>query len=139
MPPSRNVIKPTVEQPVKCTASRKAKRVKIIHEDSDYDDDAMFDAVDEQSSPNSSPNSRLILSSNVLKRAERILDPTNPKHAKLIAAAPKASSEFYDSEADELPGSVKETNKPHLFRNVKWGSLASDYSNPEDFTTEPEL
>lgn len=139
MPPSRNVIKPTVEQPAKRTASRKAKKVKTVHEDSEYEDDAMFDAGDEQSSPNSSPDGKLILSSNVLKRAERMLDPTNPGHAKLITAATKAGSEYYDSDAEELPGNVKETNKPHLFRHVKWGSLATDYSHPEDFTTEPEL
>ncbi|KAF3044469.1 hypothetical protein E8E12_010982 [Didymella heteroderae] len=139
MPPSRKVIKPTIEQPAKRTASRRAKKVKTIHGDSDYGDDAIFDAGDEQSSPNSSSDSKLILSSNVLKRAERMLDPTNPDHAKLIAAATKAGSEYYDSDAEELPGNVKETNKPHLFRNVKWGSLATDYSNPEDFTTEPEF
>ena len=68
-----------------------------------------------------------------------MLDPANPDHAKLIAAASKAGPEYYDSDADELPGNVKETNKPHLFRNVKWGALATDYSNPNDFTTEPEL
>ena len=139
MPPSRKVIKPTIEQSAKRTTSRKAKKVKTVHEDSDYEDDAIFDAGDEQSSPDSSPDSKLILSSNVLKRAERILDPGNPDHARLIAAAIKDGSEYYDSDADELPGNVKETNKPHLFRNVKWGSLATNYSNPSDFTTEPEL
>ncbi|KAF2621102.1 hypothetical protein BU25DRAFT_307008, partial [Macroventuria anomochaeta] len=82
---------------------------------------------------------KLILSSNVLKRSERMLDPSDPGHAKLIAAATKAGSEYYDSDADELPGNVKETNKPQLFRNVRWGSLATDYSNPADFTTEPEF
>jgi hypothetical protein len=139
MPPSRKVIRPTVEQPAKRTAPRKAKKVKMLHEDSDYESDAMFDAGDEKSSPNSSLDCKLVLSSNVLKRSERILDPTNPDHAKLIAAATKAGSEYYDSDADELPGNVKETNKPHLFRNVKWGPLATDYSHPSDFTTEPEL
>lgn len=139
MPPSRKVIRPTIEQPANRTASRRAKKVKTVHEDSDYEDDAMFDAGDEQSSPNNSPDGKLILSSNVMKRAERILDPADPDHAKLIAAAIKDGSEYYDSDADELPGNVKETNKPHLFRNVKWGSLATDYSNPKDFTTEPEL
>lgn len=133
------IDKTAIEEPVAHTTSRKAKKVKTIHEDSDYEDDAMFDAGDEESSPNASPNSKLVLSSNVLKRSERILDPTNPDHAQLIAVATKAGSEYYDSDADELPGSVKETNKPHLFRNVSWGTLATDYSNPSDFTTEPEL
>jgi hypothetical protein len=139
MPPIRKVIRPTFEQPAKRTTLRKAKNVKTVHEDSDDEDDAIFDAGDEQSSPNSSPDSNLILSSNVLKRAERILDPGDPDHAKLIAAATKDGSEYYDSDADELPGNVKGTNRPHLFRNVKWGSLATDYSNSGDFMAEPEL
>ncbi|KAJ4381475.1 hypothetical protein N0V86_002834 [Didymella sp. IMI 355093] len=139
MPPSRKVIRPIIERRAKRTTSRKAKKVKMMQEDSDYEDDAKFDAGDEQSSPNRSPDCKLILSSNVLKRSERILDPANPDDAKLIAAATKAGSEYYDSDADELPGNVKETNKPHLFRNVRWGSLATDYSHPSDFTTEPEF
>ena len=114
--------------------------MQTSHEDSDFehDDDAMFDASEEDSSP-TTPDCKLVLSSNVLKRSERILNPANPEHARLIAAASKAGPEYYDSDLDDLPGDVKETNKPHLFRNVKWGSLATDHSNPANFTTEPEL
>ncbi|KAL1594816.1 hypothetical protein SLS59_008629 [Nothophoma quercina] len=140
MPPPRKAVRPTVEKSAARTSSRKAKRVKITHDDSDFndDDDAMFDPSDEDI-PRLTPDNQLVLYSNVLKRSERILDPANPEHARLIAAAPKAGSEYYDSDADDLPGSVKDTNKPHLFRNVKWGSLATDHSNPTDFTTEPEF
>lgn len=164
IPPSRKVAQPTIYKPfaemqsaktltaktltavstpvtIPRTTSRKIKKVKAIHhEDSDYaSDDAAFDACDEGSSPTVSPDSHHILSSNILKRSERILDPKNAEHAKLIAAAPKAGPEYYDSDADELPGNVKDTSKPHLFRNVKWGSLATDYTNPGAFSTEPEL
>ena len=140
MPPMRKVVKLKVRTPTARTTSRIAKKMKTVHEDSEYDDDdTMFDTGNGDSSPISSLDSKLILSSNVLKRSERMLDPSNPEHAKLIAAAPKAGPEYYDSDTDELPGDVKETNKPYLFRNVKWGFLATDYSNPADFTTEPEL
>lgn len=138
-PFAKILIKPTAKRSAARTASRKSKKLKASHDDCDYgDDDAIFDAGDEGSSPTPS-DGKFTLSTNILKRSERILDPTNPEHAKLIAAAPKAGSEYYDSEAEDLPGNVKETNKPHLFRNVKWGSLATDYSNLADFTTEPEL
>ena len=140
MPPPRKVVRPTIEEPAARASSRKTKKVKTTHDDNDFndDDDAIFDASDEDI-PTLTPDNKLVLYSNVLKRSERILDPANPEHARLIAAAPKAGSEYYDSDADDLPGSVKDTNKPHLFRNVKWGSLATDQSNPADFTTEPEL
>lgn len=138
-PLTKIIIEPTAKRSAARTASRKIKKIKATHDDCDYeDDDAIFDAGDEDSSPMPS-DGKFTLSTNILKRSERILDPTNPEHAKLIAAAPKAGDEYYDSEAEDLPGNVKETNKPHLFRNVKWGSLATDYSNPADFTTEPEL
>jgi hypothetical protein len=68
-----------------------------------------------------------------------MLDPQNPEHAALIAAASKAGSEYYDSDAEDLRGPVKDTTKPHLFRNVKWGPLATDYTVPTAFPTEPEL
>ncbi|KZM28776.1 uncharacterized protein EKO05_0006117 [Ascochyta rabiei] len=135
------VIKPTVRRKgTRISSQRSAKAKK--HRDgsgSDFkDEDAMFDAGDEDSSP-ISPDSKLILSTNMLKRSERIMDPANPEHAKLIAAATKAGSEYYDSDMEDLPGDVKETNKPHLFRNVKWGFLATDYSQDAVFTTEPEF
>lgn len=139
MPPGRKIITSTVERHVVRTTSRRAKKLKVVHDDSEYEEDTLFDAGDEDSSPTALSDSKLVLSSNILKRSERILDPTNPDHAALIANAITAGPEYYDSDVDELPGNVKETNKPHLFRNVKWGSLATDYSNQADFTTEPEL
>lgn len=123
--------------PRTATHSR-AKRARTARKDSQYDDDSMFDAADEREtdSPRSSPT---VLFSTSLKRSERMLDPQNPEHAILIAAAPKAGSEYYDSDAEDLPGPVKDTTKPYLFRNVKWGALATDYSDPTAFPTEPEL
>nr|GFD59128.1 hypothetical protein [Tanacetum cinerariifolium] len=75
MPPSRKIIKSTVGNPTAHTTSRRAKKVKALPDDGDYEEDAMFDAGDENISPNASPDSKLVLSSNVLKRSERILDP----------------------------------------------------------------
>jgi hypothetical protein len=134
------MARPTVEKTAARASSRKVKKMRTSHEDTDFEDDndAMLDASEEDSSLTTS-GSKFVLSSSVLKRSERILDPANSEHAKLIAAAPKAGPEYYDSDLDDLPGNVKETNKPHLFRNVKWGSLATDYSNPADFIMEPEL
>src|SRR5690242_18186714 len=130
IPPSRKVAQPAVYKPFAETpsvktftavvtpatvpriTSRKTKKVRtILHEDSDYaGDDAAFGAGDEGGSPTVAPDSHHILSSNILKRSERILDPTNAEHAKLIAAASKAGPEYYDSDADELPGNVKDTS-----------------------------
>ena len=123
--------------PRTATHSR-AKRARTARKNSHYDDDSEFDAADERESdsPRSSPT---VLFSTSLKRSERMLDPQNPEHAVLIAAAPKAGSEYYDSDAEDLPGPVKDTTKPHLFRNVKWGALATDYTDPTAFPTEPEL
>jgi hypothetical protein len=83
-------------------------------------------------------NQQLSLMTPALKRSERKLDMHDPEHRKLIARATKVGSEYYDSD-EELPGNVKDTSKPHLFRNVKWGTHATDFSNDAEFTTEPEL
>lgn len=74
-----------------------------------------------------------------LKRNQRILDPKVAAHATLIASASKVGDEIYDSDEESLPGDVEGTTKPHLFRNVDWGSAASDFSNDADFPTEPDL
>ncbi|KAH7396985.1 hypothetical protein DE146DRAFT_614697 [Phaeosphaeria sp. MPI-PUGE-AT-0046c] len=71
------------------------------------------------------------------KRSERILDPTNAEHAKLIAAAPKAGTEYYDSDADDVPGPIKGVSKSDLFRNVAWGSYATDMTIDADFPSRP--
>ncbi|KAJ4318995.1 hypothetical protein N0V94_004132 [Neodidymelliopsis sp. IMI 364377] len=119
--------------------SRRIKKAKYSHDDSGFEDDEVaFDAGDEDGAP-ASPESKLTLSTNILKRSERILDPSNPEHAQLIATAKKAGPEYYDSDSEDFPDAVKDTNKPHLFRNVKWGSLAEDYSNSAEFTAEPEF
>ncbi|XPS69757.1 hypothetical protein M3J07_002005 [Ascochyta lentis] len=139
MPSRKNIMKPMVKRRNKSTGSRRSKKANTACDGSGFeDDDVVLNAGDEDSS-STSPDSKLILSTNMLKRSERILDPSNPEHAKLIAATIKAGPEYYDSDMDDLPGNVKETNKPHLFRNVRWGSLATDYSNPAVFTMEPEF
>jgi hypothetical protein len=71
------------------------------------------------------------------KRSERILDPKKPEHARLIAAATKIGAEYYDSDADDLPGPIKGITKSHLFRNVAWGSYARDMTAAADFPTHP--
>jgi hypothetical protein len=75
-----------------------------------------------------------------LKRSDRILDTLIPKHRRLIANATKVGPEYYDSDEDQdLPGDAKDTTKPHLFRNVKWGTYAVDFSNDAEFTNQPQL
>lgn len=78
-----------------------------------------------------------VLAQTTVKRSERILDATNPEHAQLIAAATKIGTEYYDSDADDLPGPVKGIIKSHLFRNVTWGVYATDMSNNKEFPTSP--
>jgi hypothetical protein len=72
-----------------------------------------------------------------MKRNARILDPNNAHHAALIASASKVSNDYYDSDAEDLPGKEKDTTKPDLFRNVAWGDFATDYSNDADFSPSP--
>lgn len=118
--------------------SIKIKKQKIHHRVvADEDDDAMFEAGhDEDSDDDAGP--QLSLFTPLMKRNARILDPAKPEHATLIANAPKAGSEYYDSDADDVAGDVKDTSKPHLFRNVVWGSHATDMTS-SDFPTEPEF
>ncbi|KAH6632929.1 hypothetical protein C7974DRAFT_310542, partial [Boeremia exigua] len=159
LPPSRRSLKTTTKKLM--PTSHRAKKLRPTHEDTDSDaddeDDVMFDAAAISSSTTAGASTTagpstsaavassstlappFVLSTNVMKRSERILDPKNPDHARLIAAATKAGPEYYDSDADDLPGKVKETSKPELFRNVKWGALATDYSDPAAFPTEPEF
>ncbi|RMZ74486.1 hypothetical protein GMOD_00003533 [Pyrenophora seminiperda CCB06] len=72
-----------------------------------------------------------------MKRNQRMLDPTKPCHAALIAKATKAGAEYYDSDADELPGDDKDTTKRKLFCNVAWGAYTTDYSNDDEFKQSP--
>jgi hypothetical protein len=128
-------IKP--ETPAK--APSKVKKRKVNHRavaDED-DDDTMFEAGHENNSDGDT-GPQLSLFTPIMKRNARILDPANAEHAALIANATKVGSEYYDSDADDVAGHVKDTNKPHLFRNVTWGSYATDMTTP-DFPTEPEF
>ncbi len=104
-------------------------------EDSDKDvslNDASIDASKDG-------NVQFSLVTPVLKRHNRILDPARPEHAKLISTAVKAGPDYYDSDADDLPGRVKDTTKPHLFRNVAWGSQATDLANADEFSSAPDF
>ncbi|RYO44895.1 hypothetical protein AA0113_g10638 [Alternaria arborescens] len=73
-----------------------------------------------------------------MKRLKRILDPQKTEHAVLIAAATKDGAEYYDSDASDVAGDVKDTTKPELFRNVTWGAYATSYDNDADFQAQPE-
>ncbi|KAF2791941.1 hypothetical protein K505DRAFT_247767 [Melanomma pulvis-pyrius CBS 109.77] len=72
---------------------------------------------------------QLFLVNPVMKRMKRIVDPSNPRDAGLIRQATKAGPEYYDSEADDLPGEVQSVKHPEWYRNVKWGPIASDYTH----------
>ncbi|KAH7082921.1 hypothetical protein BKA63DRAFT_529852 [Paraphoma chrysanthemicola] len=99
---------------------------------------AMSEAIPDQDSDNESVR-QLSLSQPAMKRSERMLDLKNPEHAQLIAGAPKAGPEYYDSDADEIPGDIKGIKKSHLFRNVSWGAYATSTTNDDEFTTHPEF
>ncbi|KAH7347997.1 hypothetical protein BKA66DRAFT_554510 [Pyrenochaeta sp. MPI-SDFR-AT-0127] len=117
----------------------KTKKMKAMHRIVTHENDAMFDAGDEAEPPDNGVCSQLSLVTPIMKRNKRILNPSNPEHAQLLGSATKIGSEYYDSDADDLPGDVKDTNKPHLFRNVRWGSYATDFDNAAEFAKEPEF
>jgi hypothetical protein len=111
------------------------KKAKTHHTVAD-DNDEMFDAGDESKGED---GTTITLITPTMKRNERMLDPTNPAHAPLIAAATKAGAEYYDSDDSDVAGDVKDTKKPGLFRSVKWGSYATDRSRDSEFVAEPEF
>ncbi|KAH9882188.1 hypothetical protein J1614_001360 [Plenodomus biglobosus] len=136
--PKRSFGKHTVKhvdvQYTNRASSYRNKRAKVADEVSiKVEDEAMFDAGDEEEAPSFS------LLTPALKRNMRILDPGYAPHAQLIANATKVGPEYYDSDAEDVPGVAKGTGKPHLFRNVNWGSYVTDMSNDADFVKEPEF
>ncbi|KAF1937385.1 hypothetical protein EJ02DRAFT_356974 [Clathrospora elynae] len=114
-------------------ASKPNMKLIVAH----HADDSMFDAGDEEDSDNEQPKFSLVTPA--MKRNQRILDPSKPEHAALIASATKVGTEYYDSDAQDVPGDVKDTSKPDLFRNVAWGSYATSYDNEAEFVKEPEF
>ncbi|KAF1844987.1 uncharacterized protein K460DRAFT_416323 [Cucurbitaria berberidis CBS 394.84] len=138
-PRRSNAVKKVIKKDVKHTSPIKTKKMKTTHFSAILDDDAMFDAGDEDESRDDDAGPQLSLVTPVMKRNKRILDIGNPEHKKLIDSATKVGADYYDSDADDLPGNVKDTSKPHLFRNVKWGAKATDYANAADFADEPEF
>ncbi|KAF2025792.1 hypothetical protein EK21DRAFT_32519, partial [Setomelanomma holmii] len=116
-----------------------SKRQKTSHmPHNDDDEEAMFDAGHESDSDNESFE-QLSLMQPTMKRSDRMLNTKNPEHAQLVANATKVGSEYYDSDADDIPGDIKGIKKSHLFRNVAWGSYATDTTNNDDFPTLPEF
>ncbi|KAF2689891.1 hypothetical protein K458DRAFT_289253 [Lentithecium fluviatile CBS 122367] len=110
------------------TKSKKAtaKKTKISPPETESDSD---------STP---ATNNVILMQPRMKRKERIVDPSNPADAALIAAATKAGTDIYDSDAEDLPnGALKGVKKRHLFRNVNWGPAASDLTNDSEFPADP--
>lgn len=74
----------------------------------------------------------------MIKRAQRIIDPENAADAILITSASRAGPDYYDSDADDLPGPIKGMkDTANHFRNVKWGVYATDKSNNADFPAIP--
>jgi hypothetical protein len=74
-----------------------------------------------------------------MPRKARIVTPSNPRDAALIAAAGKAGSDIYESDT-ESPVPLNSTKKPELFLNVVWGPAATNFSGPDsDFPTHPEF
>ncbi|KAL6712298.1 hypothetical protein ACN47E_000175 [Coniothyrium glycines] len=134
--PSARSRKRTADETPKTPSTSKPKRSKISHTPVSEEDD---EEVSSNEDAHGAASQQISLMTPVMKRTRRILDPKNPTHAALIARAPKIGPEVYDSDASESPGDVKETSKPHLFRNVKWGAHALDYSNDADFAREPEF
>tara|TARA_R110002003_G_scaffold284_4_gene18284 strand:+ start:86 stop:2128 length:2043 start_codon:yes stop_codon:yes gene_type:complete len=116
-----------------------SKRQKTSQKPRDAEnEEVMFDAGHESDSDNESVQ-QLSLMQPVMKRSDRILDPKNAEHARLIATATKVGKEYYDSDADDLPGDIKGIKKSHLFRNVAWGAYATSSSNDDEFAALPEF
>jgi hypothetical protein len=116
-----------------------AKRQKVVHRGAGQHDDDPENDSSEDSDSDDEPVQQKALGPSLMKRSQRILDSTNADHANLIAATPKIGAEYYDSDADDLPGPIKGMTKSHLFRNVNWGAYAKDESNDADFPTHPSF
>ena len=137
--PSRKRAASVQPELLRISSRNISKRQKVIHvvpvEHNDGSKDES-NAIDEPDSDNESVQNASSVHV-ALKRSERILDVSNDEHAKLIAAAPKVGNEYYDSDAEDIPGPIKGISKSHLFRNVSWGAYATDKSNDDDFPSRP--
>jgi hypothetical protein len=122
----------------RCVDTRIKAKKYTYHDESSYEEDSVSDTQNGQKSDMSNAQ-QLSLMLPLMKRNQRILDPENPKHKKLIARATKVGSEYYNSDTEDQPGDVRDTTKPHLFRNVNWGTYATDETNDAEFPTRPEL
>lgn len=137
--PTKSHSKKAIPQDVKGTSSINNTKIESSPAVFSYGDESLFDPGVENESSNNTVSPKLSLVTPVMKRNRRILDPNKPEHAKLLVNATKVGAEYYDSDADDVPGHVKDTNKPHLFRNVRWGSHVTDFSTASNFSKEPEF
>jgi len=127
----------------KASTGRKRSADEVIVDDSDYtDSDIDINPVPRKKRaltpilPTVKTEVTLMLPS--MKRKDRIVDPSNPKDAALIAAATKAGAEIYDSDLEDLPNAeLKGVKRRQLFRNVNWGSAATDFANDGTFSKNP--
>ncbi|KAF2130538.1 hypothetical protein P153DRAFT_338431 [Dothidotthia symphoricarpi CBS 119687] len=142
-------------QPVAASLSGVARHKRASYEEATYDEDdtdseieliAPTARVKKAAKPvvktrSLSPVTKghLSLMTPVMKRNKRILNLDKAEHTRLVANATKVGAEYYDSDESDVAGPVKDTTKPHLFRNVRWGAHATDYSDDAQFPTEPEF
>ncbi|KAJ4295553.1 hypothetical protein N0V90_007566 [Kalmusia sp. IMI 367209] len=133
--PSDNAVTATVSD------GPASKKLKIKHSS---EDESKATFANPGADANSAParNSVTLVQSTMTRKA-RIVCPSNPADAALIASAAKAGTDIYDSDVEDLAGEIDSstTHKPELFRNVKWGSAATitDSSPDEDFPTQPDF
>lgn len=78
----------------------------------------------------------IIIKSTQAPLKKRTVDPTNSSDALLILSTPKAGSDIYNSDDEDLAGSI---DKHNLLRNVRWGPSAFDFSSSTDFPSEPDF
>jgi hypothetical protein len=85
------------------------------------------------------PANEIVLVQPTMKRKDRIVDPRKPEDAALVAAATKAGTDIYDSDADLPNAELKGVKKRDLFRNVAWGPAARDFADDGSFPVNPEF
>ncbi|KAF2706314.1 hypothetical protein K504DRAFT_338534, partial [Pleomassaria siparia CBS 279.74] len=89
--------------------------------------------------PKSTSTKDLSLITPAMGRRSRIVNTSKPEDAALIQQSTKAGPEYYDSDAEDLPGPVKGVSKPELYRNVQWGSAATCDQGYEDSVPHSQL
>jgi hypothetical protein len=123
----------TTKRPKKSNTMKKAQQRNIRNTKGTATmSDSMGDSITFDDDDLKAPEISLVQPT--MKRKDRIVDPSKPEDAALIAAATKAGAGIYDSDLEDLPNAeLKGVKKRELFRNVKWGSAATDFAN-NDFS-----